>query len=95
MKSSLSLVKDTDPGFGKIEGEPLSNTFCATRTDVIGVSLNVSRSMIKGQEDCLWVSAIDGPGATFALFIPPYTESSGDIQSRLLTSIDVLHGAER
>ena len=63
-------VKDSGVGFEAQAAERLFQAFYTTKTDGMGISLSVSRSIIEAHHGRLWASSNDGPGATFSFSIP-------------------------
>ena len=89
------FVEDSGPGLGEMERERIFNAFYSTKTDGMGIGLSVSRSIIEGHKGRLWATANEGPGATFAFSIPPYTETGSGAEFRLLASSNLLQRAGR
>jgi PAS domain S-box-containing protein len=60
-----------DAGVGLAQGvEKLFEPFYTTKRGGMGIGLSVSRSIIESHHGRLWAAPNDGPGATFAFFIP-------------------------
>ena len=73
------IVKDAGVGFEPEAAERLFDAFYTTKSDGMGIGLSLSRSIIESHGGKLWAESNDGPGATFAFFIPRLAESaSGD-----------------
>jgi C4-dicarboxylate-specific signal transduction histidine kinase len=68
-------VRDAGVGFEPDGVDKLFEAFYTTKADGMGIGLSVSRSIIESHHGRLWAEPNDGPGATFAFFIPGDPES--------------------
>jgi signal transduction histidine kinase len=63
-------VQDSGIGFDPAIANRLFESFYTTKPEGMGIGLSVSRSIIEAHGGRLWAAANDGPGATFAFFVP-------------------------
>jgi signal transduction histidine kinase len=70
------IVRDAGVGFEPQDGDRLFDAFYTTKSDGMGIGLSLSRSIIESHGGKLWAEPNDGPGATFAFFIPRLVESA-------------------
>ena len=63
-------VQDVGTGFESESMNRLFEAFYTTKSDGMGIGLSVSRSIIENHQGRLWVTANEGPGATFSFLIP-------------------------
>jgi len=68
-------VKDVGHGFAPEAADKLFQAFYTTKTEGMGIGLHVSQSIIEAHHGRLWVTANDGPGATFSFVIPCQPEA--------------------
>ncbi len=66
----LLAVTDSGVGFDGQDPERLFNAFYTTKSQGMGIGLSVSRSIIESHHGRLWAARNEGPGATFAFFLP-------------------------
>lgn len=71
-------VKDVGVGFAPQAADRLFESFYTTKNEGMGIGLSVSRSIIESHHGRLWARLNNGPGATFAFFIPRSTDRSSD-----------------
>jgi PAS domain S-box-containing protein len=64
------IVKDAGAGLDSLDAERLFDAFYTTKSDGMGIGLSLSRSIVESHGGKLWAEPNDGPGATFAFFIP-------------------------
>ena len=69
-------VTDAGIGIRPDSANKLFDAFYTTKKDGMGIGLSVSRSIIEAHHGRLWVTANDGPGATFAFSIPCACETA-------------------
>jgi PAS domain S-box-containing protein len=69
------VVKDAGVGFAPQDAERLFDAFYTTKSDGMGIGLSLSRSIIESHGGMLWAEPNQGPGATFAFFIPGLSDS--------------------
>jgi PAS domain S-box-containing protein len=74
-------VKDVGVGFAPQAADRLFESFYTTKNEGMGIGLSVSRSIIESHHGRLWARLNNGPGATFAFFIPRSTDRSSDQSS--------------
>jgi signal transduction histidine kinase len=72
------MVRDTGVGLDPQGMNKLFDAFYTTKSDGMGIGLSVSRSIIEKHHGRLWAEPNDGPGATFAFFIPAAPEILAD-----------------
>jgi signal transduction histidine kinase len=63
-------VQDTGVGLETQASERLFHPFYSTKSDGMGIGLAISRSIIEGYGGRIWAESNEGPGATFAFFLP-------------------------
>lgn len=63
-------VQDSGAGFDPEAVEKLFQPFYTTKSNGMGIGLSVSQSIIDRHNGRLWATRNEGPGATFAFFIP-------------------------
>ena len=63
-------VQDAGVGVDPQGVEKLFEAFHTTKPQGLGVGLSISRSIIENHNGRLWAEANEGPGATFAFYIP-------------------------
>lgn len=63
-------VRDSGVGIDPDSMTKLLNAFYTTKSDGMGIGLSVSQSIIDRHHGRLWGEPNDGPGATFAFWIP-------------------------
>jgi signal transduction histidine kinase len=63
-------VRDAGVGLTPENMESVFNAFYTTKRGGMGIGLFVSRSIIERHQGRLWAEPNDGPGATFAFFVP-------------------------
>jgi signal transduction histidine kinase len=66
----LLAVTDSGVGFDGQDPERLFDAFYTTKSQGMGIGLSVSRSIIESHHGRLWAARNEGPGATFAFFLP-------------------------
>ncbi len=64
-------VADNGPGIDPLIADRLFEPFFSTKTTGMGIGLSISRSIIEQHGGHLWLERKEGPGASFALSIPP------------------------
>jgi PAS domain S-box-containing protein len=68
-------VKDAGTGFAPEATDRLFEAFYTTKNSGMGVGLSVCRSIIEKHHGRLWATLNDGPGATFSVSIPCWTDT--------------------
>ena len=68
-------VKDVGTGFDPEATDRLFEAFYTTKNSGMGVGLSVCRSIIEKHHGRLWATLNDGPGATFSVSIPCWTDT--------------------
>lgn len=63
-------VRDAGVGFDAQDAERLFDAFYTTKTDGMGIGLSISRSVVQSHDGRLWATPNEGPGATFAVWLP-------------------------
>jgi signal transduction histidine kinase len=63
-------VRDSGLGFDPGDAERLFDAFYTTKADGMGIGLSISRSVVQSHDGRLWATPNEGPGATFALWLP-------------------------
>jgi PAS domain S-box-containing protein len=63
-------VQDAGVGFEPEDIDRMFDAFYTTKSGGMGIGLSVSRSIIERHRGRLWAARNNGPGATFAFFIP-------------------------
>jgi PAS domain S-box-containing protein len=63
-------VRDTGVGFDPQDAERLFDAFYTTKADGMGIGLSISRSVVQSHDGRLWATPNEGPGATFAVWLP-------------------------
>jgi len=63
-------VQDAGVGFAPEDIDQMFDAFYTTKSGGMGIGLSVSRSIIERHRGRLWATRNNGPGATFAFFIP-------------------------
>jgi C4-dicarboxylate-specific signal transduction histidine kinase len=66
----LLAVTDSGVGLDGQDPERLFDAFYTTKSQGMGIGLSVSRSIIESHHGRLWAARNEGPGATFAFFLP-------------------------
>ena len=70
-------VCDSGVGIDPKHIEKLFESFYTTKRHGMGIGLSISRSIIESHGGRLWVTANDGPGATFSFAIPSGSGTEG------------------
>ncbi|MBV9746985.1 MAG: PAS domain S-box protein, partial [Acidobacteriia bacterium] len=65
-------VADTGTGLDPNTAERIFDPFYTTKSGGMGMGLSICRSIIKTHGGRLWVTAHDGPGASFHITLPKY-----------------------
>jgi PAS domain S-box-containing protein len=82
---SLS-VQDVGAGFNVKDADRLFNAFYTTKSGGMGIGLHISRSIIERHQGRLLARSNDGPGATFALYLPRLgPPATGEVRSQAET----------
>ncbi|HET6933224.1 MAG TPA: PAS domain S-box protein [Candidatus Angelobacter sp.] len=68
-------VKDAGTGFDPEAADRLFEAFYTTKNSGMGVGLSVCRSIIEKHHGRLWATLNDGPGATFSVSVPCWTDT--------------------
>jgi signal transduction histidine kinase len=63
-------VRDSGAGFDPEDAERLFDAFYTTKADGMGIGLSISRSVVQSHDGRLWATPNEGPGATFAIWLP-------------------------
>ena len=63
-------VRDAGAGFDPQDAERLFDAFYTTKPEGMGIGLSISRSVIESHKGRLWATPNDGPGTTFAFWVP-------------------------
>jgi C4-dicarboxylate-specific signal transduction histidine kinase len=63
-------VRDSGVGFDPEDAERLFDAFYTTKADGMGIGLSISRSVVQSHDGRLWATPNEGPGATFAIWLP-------------------------
>jgi len=63
-------VRDAGVGFDAQDAERLFDAFYTTKTEGMGIGLSISRSVVQSHDGRLWATPNEGPGATFAVWLP-------------------------
>jgi PAS domain S-box-containing protein len=63
-------VRDTGAGFAPEDADRLFDAFYTTKADGMGIGLSISRSVVQSHDGRLWATPNEGPGATFAIWLP-------------------------
>ena len=64
------LVSDVGPGLAEGAREKLFQPFFTTKTEGMGMGLNICRSIIESHQGRLWVEEREGGGCTFGFTLP-------------------------
>ena len=71
-------VRDAGVGFDPEDAERLFDAFYTTKTNGVGIGLSISRSVIQSHDGRLWATPNEGPGATFAFWLPDEFHSTSE-----------------
>jgi signal transduction histidine kinase len=66
----LLSVQDMGTGIAAESTDTLFDAFYTTKSGGMGIGLSVSRSIIESHEGRIWAVPNEGPGATFAFWLP-------------------------
>lgn len=66
----LLEVRDQGIGLKPGESDKIFDAFYTTKPDGLGMGLAISRSLVESHGGRLWARPNDGPGATFAFWLP-------------------------
>ncbi len=73
-------VQDSGVGIEPRIMNKIFNAFYSTKREGMGIGLFVSRSIIESHQGLLWVTANEGPGATFSFSIPFLSSLVGGLE---------------
>jgi C4-dicarboxylate-specific signal transduction histidine kinase len=66
----LVTVRDSGIGLSPESSEQVFRAFHTAKPGGLGMGLSISRSIVEGHGGRLWVTAHDGPGASFCFTLP-------------------------
>jgi signal transduction histidine kinase len=76
-EEGVVTVRDSGIGLDSSSMEKVFAAFHTTKPGGLGMGLSISRSIVENHHGRLWVTAHDGPGASFSFTLPSHPSQSG------------------